>query len=146
MAPWRHTLLIVVIHDARGQVLDHLTQMMRRLARKVEWKSEQRLAEWYQARRKKTDSLIRAFHDSLIIYRLDAEPVQKVSQVESLYAAQVGREALVQSCQEHLKHERQNWRPFARTVFVPVRSALLHLVETHGQSAAVFGMAYLLGI
>ena len=33
----RHTLLMAVIHDARGQVLDGLTQMLLRLARKVEW-------------------------------------------------------------------------------------------------------------
>jgi hypothetical protein len=29
---------MAVIHDARGQVLDGLTQMLLRLARKVEWK------------------------------------------------------------------------------------------------------------
>lgn len=52
---------------------------------------------------------------------------QKVSRVESLFAAQGGREALEQSCKEHLRHERQNWRPFARAVFVPLRSALLRL-------------------
>jgi TnpA family transposase len=130
VAPRRHTLLMAVIHDARGQILDDLTQMLLRLARKVEWKSELRLTEWYQTRRNKTDALISAFHDSLIVHGLDADPVQKVSRVESLYAAQGGREALVQSCQEHLKHERQNWRPFARAVFVPLRSALLRLVET----------------
>ena len=130
VAPRRHTLLMAVIHDARGQVLDDLTQMLLRLARKVEWKSELRLTEWYQTRRNKTDALIRAFHGSLIVHGLVTDPVQKVSRVESLYAAQGGREALVQSCQEHLKHERQNWRPFARAVFVPLRSALLRLVET----------------
>ena len=50
---------MAVIHDARGQVLDGLTQMLLRLARKVEWKSELRLTEWYQTRRNKTDALIR---------------------------------------------------------------------------------------
>jgi TnpA family transposase len=39
-----------------------------------------------------------------------------------------GREVLAQSCEEHLRYERQNWRIFARTVFVPLRSALLRLV------------------
>jgi TnpA family transposase len=139
ITPRRHTLLIAVIHDARGQVLDELTQMLLRLTRKVEWKSEQRLAEWYQNRRNKTDALIRAFHDSLIVHGLDAGPVQKISRVESLYAAQGGREALVQSCQEHLQHEKQNWRPFARAVFVPLRSALIRLSEIlplQGTSAA----------
>jgi TnpA family transposase len=38
------------------------------------------------------------------------------------------REVLAQSCEEHLRYERQNWRIFARTVFVPLRSALLRLV------------------
>lgn len=125
----RHTLLMAVIHDARGQVLDELTQMLLRLTRKVEWKSEQRLAEWYQNRRNRTDSLIRAFHDSLIVHGLEADPQQKVARVESVFTAQGGREALTQSCKEHLQHEKQNWRPFARTVFVPLRSALMRLAE-----------------
>ncbi|HAL38986.1 MAG TPA: Tn3 family transposase [Polaromonas sp.] len=129
ITPRRHTLLMAVIHDARGQVLDGLTQMLLRLARKVEWKSELRLTEWYQTRRNKTDTLIRAFRDSLIVHGSDVDPVQKVSRVETVFAAQGGHEALVRSCEEHLHHEKQNWRPFARAVFVPLRSALVRLVE-----------------
>ncbi|MBK5204948.1 MAG: Tn3 family transposase, partial [Polaromonas sp.] len=129
ITPRRHTLLMAVIHDARGQVLDDLTQMLLRLTRKVEWKSEQRLTEWYQTRRNKTDALIRAFRDSLIVHGSEVDPVQKVSRVETLFTAQGGREALAQSCEEHLRHEKQNWRPFARAVFVPLRSALVRLVE-----------------
>ena len=129
ITPRRHTLLMAVIHVARGQVLDELTQMLLRLTRKVEWKSEQRLAEWYQNRRIKTDALIRAFHDLLLVHGLEADPVQKVARVETVFAAQGGHKALVQSCEEHLRHEKQNWRPFARAVFVPLRSALIRLVE-----------------
>ena len=130
VTPRRHTLLMAVIHDTRGQVLDELTQMLLRLSRKVEWKSEQRLAEWYQTRRTKTDALIRAFHDSLIVYGLEVGPVQKVARVESVFAAQGGCAGLMQGCEEHLRHERHNWRPFARAVFAPLRSALLRLVGT----------------
>lgn len=43
----RHTSLMAVIHNARGQVLDDLTQMFLRFSRKIEWKSELRLTEWY---------------------------------------------------------------------------------------------------
>jgi len=96
---------MAVIHDARGQVLDELTQMLLRLTRKVEWKSELRLMEWYQTRRNKTDALIRAFRDSLIVHGSDVDPVQKVSRVETVFAAQGGHEALVKSCEEHL-HQR----------------------------------------
>lgn len=53
----RHALLMSVIHDARRKVLDDLTQMLLRLARNVEWKSELRPTELYQARRNKTDVL-----------------------------------------------------------------------------------------
>ena len=120
---------MAVIHDARGQVLDGLTQMLLRLARKVEWKSELRLAEWYQTRRSKTDALIRAFRDSLVVHGSDVDPMEKVSLVKALFTAQGGHQALVQSCNEHLRHERQNWRPFARAMFVPLRSALVQLVE-----------------
>ncbi|MDO8778744.1 MAG: Tn3 family transposase [Burkholderiaceae bacterium] len=129
ITPRRHTLLMAVIHDARGQVLDDLTQMLLRLTRKVEWKSELSLTEWYQTRRNKTDALIRAFRDSLIVHGSEVDPAQKVSLAEAVFAAQGGHEALAQSCEEHLRHERQNWRPFARAVFVPLRSALMRLVE-----------------
>ena len=129
ITPRRYTLLMAVIHDARGQVLDDLTQMLLRLVRKIEWKSDQRLAQWYQTRRSKTDVLIRAFHDSLIVHGAKLDAAEKVSQVNTVFAAQGGREALAHSCEEHLRHERQNWRPFARAVFVPLRSALLRLVR-----------------
>ena len=125
----RLTLLMAVIHDTRGQILDGLTQMLLRLARKVEWKSELRLTEWYQTRRNKTDALIRAFRDSLIVHGSDADPAQKVSSVEAVLVTQGGHEALVKSCEEHLHHEKQNWRPFARAMFVPLRGALVHLVD-----------------
>ena len=125
----RHTLLMAVIHDARGQVLDGLTQMLLRLARKVEWKSELRLTEWYQTRRNKTDALIRAFRDSLVVHGSDVDPMEKVSLAQALFTAQGGHHALVQSCDEHLQHEKQNWRPFARAMFIPLRSALVQLVE-----------------
>ena len=81
----RHTLLMAVIHDARGQVLDGLTQMLLRLARKVEWKSELRLTEWYQKRRNKTDALIRAFRDSLVVHQSDVDPIEKVSLAQALF-------------------------------------------------------------
>jgi len=120
---------MAAIHDARAQVLDDLTQMLLRLTRKIEWKSDQRLAEWYQNRRSKTDALNRAFHDSLIVHGSEIDPVFKASQVETLFAAQGGREALAKSCEEHLRQERQNWRPFARAVFVPLHSSLLRVIE-----------------
>lgn len=129
ITPRRHTLLMALIHDVRAHALDDLTNMLLRLVRKIEWKSEQRLAEWYQARRSKTDVLIRAFHESLIVHGVEFDPLLKVSRVETLFAAQGGREALAQSCEEHLRHERQNWRPFARAVFIPLRSSLLRLVD-----------------
>jgi TnpA family transposase len=129
ITPRRHTLLMAVIHDARGQVLDSLTQMLLRLARKVEWKSELRLTEWYQTRRIKTDALIRAFRDALVVHGSDVDPIEKVSLAEALFTAQGGHHALMQSCDEHLQHERQNWRPFARAMFVPLRSALVQLIE-----------------
>jgi TnpA family transposase len=120
---------MAVIHAARGQVLDDLTQMLLRISRKIEWKSEQRLAEWYQKRHNKTDALIRAFRDSLKVLGTEADPAQKMVAVETLFASHGGTESLAQSCEEHLRHERQNWRPFARTAFVPLRGVLLRLVE-----------------
>lgn len=129
VTPRRHTLLMAVIHAARGQVLDDLTKMLLRISRKIEWKSEQRLTGWYQKRHNKTDALIRAFRDSLKVLGAEADPAQKISAVETLFASHGGTESLAQSCEEHLRHERQNWRPFARAVFVPLRGVLLRLAE-----------------
>jgi hypothetical protein len=33
------------------------------------------------------------------------------------------------ACAEHLRHERQNWRPFARDAFVPYRAPLLRVAD-----------------
>jgi Domain of unknown function (DUF4158) len=73
VTPRRQTLLLAMIRHARGQVLDDLTQMLLRLVRKVEWKSEQRLEQWYADRQAETDSLIRAFHNSLIVHGMSFE-------------------------------------------------------------------------
>lgn len=58
VTPRRQTLLLALIRHARGQVLDDLTQMLLRLARKVEWKSQQRLEQWYADRHAETDSFV----------------------------------------------------------------------------------------
>lgn len=76
VSPRLHTLLMAVILTDRGQVLDDLTQMLLKTSRKVEWKSEQRLAEWYQKRHNKTDALIRAFGDSLKVLGSESDPAQ----------------------------------------------------------------------
>jgi len=49
--------------------------MLLRLVRKIEWKSNQRLVEWYLTRRSKTHALIRAFHDSLIVHGSESDPL-----------------------------------------------------------------------
>ncbi len=127
--PRRQALLLAMIRHARGQVLDDLTQMLLKLVRKIEWRSEQRLDEWYRGRRNETDTLIRAFHDSLIIHGAPGDPAQTLARLEALYAAEGGRERLTQQCANHLRHEKQNWRPFARAAFVPVRAPLLRVAD-----------------
>lgn len=125
----RHTLLLAVIRHARGQMLDDLTQMLLRLVRRLERNCEQRLEEWTVGRHHQTDSLIRAFHDSLVVHECEDDPAQKVIRLEALFAACGGRDKLAQSCAEHLRHEKQNWRPFARAVFVPLRTPLLRVAD-----------------
>ena len=127
--PRRHALLLAVIRHARGQILDDLTQMLLRLVRQIETRSEQRLADWYADRQHQTDSLIRTFRDSLIVHGTGDVPTQKVAQLDALFAGQGGREVLEQICAEHLQHEKRNWRPFARQAFVPLRAALLRLAD-----------------
>jgi TnpA family transposase len=127
--PRRHTLLLASIRAARGQILDELTQMLLRLARKIERRSQQLLAEWYQSRHSKTDQLIRAFREVLIVHGRDLVAQEKVAQIESVLSTHGGHESLTKDCDAHLHHERQNWRPFARAVFVPFRATLLHLAH-----------------
>src|SRR6266403_5126793 len=62
------------------------------------------------------------FHDSLIVHDSDDPPARKVERLETLYTAHGGREKLKESCAQHLRHEKQNWRPFARNAFERLRS------------------------
>ena len=130
VTPRRHALVLAALRLARGKVLDDLTQMLLRIVRKIEWKSQQRLAEWYANRHNETDLLIRVLQKSLSVHRNSQGPEEKCAQLESLFAANGGRERLDQTCTEHLRHERNNWRPFARRAFVPVRAPLLRLART----------------
>ncbi len=125
----RQTLLLALIRHARGQVLDDLTQMLLRLVRKVEWKSEQRLGQWYADRHAETDSLIRAFHESLLVHGSEGSAAEKLQRLEALFAARGGRVRLEQDCAEHLRHEKRNWRPFAQAALEPLRSALLRVTS-----------------
>src|SRR5216684_8969218 len=123
----RHALLLAVIRQARGQVLDDLTQMLLKLVGKIESKSADRLQEWYVARHHQTDSLIRTFHESLIVHDSADEPARKVARLETLFTAHGGRDKLKESCVQHLRHEKQNWRPFALPAFERLRSTLLRV-------------------
>lgn len=125
--PRRYALLLAVIRQARGQVLDDLTQMLLKLVRKIESKSADRLQEWYAARHHQTDSLVRAFHESLIVHDGVDKPARKVARLEALFSQYGGRERLKESCAEHLRHEKQTWRPFALPVFERLRSTLLRV-------------------
>jgi hypothetical protein len=71
-------LNLAVIRQARGQVLDDLTPMLLKLARKIEWKSEQQFDEWYARRRNQIDTLIRTFHHALLIHGTDDAPGKKI--------------------------------------------------------------------
>jgi TnpA family transposase len=122
-------ITLAVLRQARGQVLDDLTQMLLRLARRVEWKSEQTLSEWYVSKRGHTDSIIRTFHESLLIQAGSDEPAQKIARMDALFAAHGGREALEKGCAEYLRHEKKNWRPFAHAAFLPFRAPLLQVAD-----------------
>jgi hypothetical protein len=129
IAPRRQALLLAVLRKARGQVLDDLTQMLLKLVRKIEWKSEQQLDAWYQDRRATTDSLIHAFHESLIVHDIDDQLARKVERLETLFTAHGGREKLKESCAQHLRYEKQNWRPFARGAFERLRRSVLRVAD-----------------
>jgi TnpA family transposase len=130
IAPRRQALLLAVIRHARGQVLDDLTQMLLRLVRRIEHNSEQRLEDWYRERQNQTDLLIRALHESLLIHSSGDAPPEKLARLDALFVAHGGRDELQQTCLDHLRHQRQNWRPFARAVFVHFRSPLLRVADS----------------
>jgi len=129
VAPRRHALLLALIRQARGQALDDLTQMLLRLVRRIEWKCESRLREWYEERQEETDRLVRTLRESLHVHAALEEPALKLARLEALFLGQGGREELDAACAAHLAHERRNWRPFARAAFVPLRAPLLRLAQ-----------------
>jgi TnpA family transposase len=125
----RHSFLLASIRAARGQALDELTHMLLRLARKIEQRSQQHLADWYLARHTKTDQLIRAFRDALAVHGQEIAAQEKIAQLAAVFVSHGGHESLAKDCDAHLRHERQNWRPFACAVFVPLRATLLRLAQ-----------------
>jgi hypothetical protein len=56
-------------------------------------------------------------------------PARKVERLETLFTAHGGREKLKEFCAQHLRHEKQNWRPFARNAFERLRSTLLRVAD-----------------
>jgi hypothetical protein len=81
IAPRGHALFVAVIRQARGQMLDDLTQMLLKLVRKIERTSERRLQDWHAGRQRQTDSLIRAFHESLTVHDANEAPASKVARL-----------------------------------------------------------------
>jgi TnpA family transposase len=130
VAQRRLTLLLAMIREARGRILDDMTQMLLKLARNIEWRSEEHLNDWHAGRHRQTDSLIMALRDVLQVLGTDEEPIKKVACLDAIILTHGGREALELACAEHLRHERRNWRPFARQAFAPLRAPLMQLAYT----------------
>ena len=126
----RHRLVLAVIREARGRILDEMSQMLLKMTRKIEWRSEEHLNDWHAGRHRQTDSLIRALRDLLAVLGTVEEPIQKVTHLNAVVVTYGGREVLETACAEHLRHERRNWRPFARQAFVPLRAPLMRLANT----------------
>ncbi len=129
VAPRRVALLLSTIRAARGLVLDDMTNMLLKFARRIEWKSEHRLEAWYANRRAQTDTLILAFRDSLAIHATNDDPALKLAALDTLFASHGGLAQLQEECSERLLHQHKNWRPFARQAFMPYRSVLFHLAN-----------------
>lgn len=125
----RLTLLLAVIREARGRILDEMTTMLLKLARQIEWRSEEHLNDWHAGRHRQTDSLIRTLRDLLEPLGTEEEPIKKVARLNAIVIAHGGQEALETACAEHLRHERRNWRPFARQAFSPLRAPLMKLAN-----------------
>lgn len=130
VTPRRLTLLLAVIREARGRILDDMTKMLLKLARNIEWRSEEYQNDWHAGHHRQTDSLIRALRDLLGALGSDDEPIKKVVRLDAIVITHGGRETLETACAEHLHHERRNWRPIARQAFLPLRAPLMRLVDT----------------
>ena len=63
----------------------------------------------------------------LIVCGTDAALAHKIGHLDGIFAAAGGRRALQDACTKLLRHEKQNWRPFARQSFNPMRASLLRL-------------------
>jgi uncharacterized protein DUF4158 len=87
----RLTLLLAAIRQARGQVLDDLTRMLLKHARRIARRSEERLDEWRTQRADATDGLIRAFRDSLIVHGSEEDPQRRIDRLNALFAGHGGR-------------------------------------------------------
>jgi len=57
------------------------------------------------------------------------EPKPGVTVTEALFTAHGGRKELKEACAQHLRHEKQNWRPFVRGAFERLRAPLLRVAN-----------------
>jgi len=136
VAPRRYALLLAVLREGRGKLLDELTVMLLKFSGRIQWRSMASLDHWHTRRRAQTEELVRVLAEVLTIAGAPCPAADTLQQLHATLSAHGGRDALQAACDDFLGRSSEHWQPFARQAFSPFRSELLLLARTLPLKAA----------
>ncbi len=128
-APRRHALLLALIVDIRGNILDDQVTMLLKSMRKINHQAKEALQEWLDEQQEPSEQLIIILLDLARAHQTHGA-MGFHHQAAAIFATVVGgSDKIVQRCEARLEHRVRDWRPFARRYFRNRRSALMDLGE-----------------
>lgn len=127
-APRRHALLIALVHDTRGRILDGQVTMLLKFMRKIQHQAETDLQAWLDERQESSEQLIIILLDLARAHQNNGA-LGFHHQAAAIFAAAGGSDQIVTRCEARLEHRVRDWRPFARKHFLSRRAALMDLAE-----------------
>jgi hypothetical protein len=127
-APRRHTLLLALIFDTRGSILDDQVTMLLKSMRKIQHQAEADLQAWLDERQESSEQLIITLLDLARAHQNNGA-LGFHHQAAAIIATAGGSDEIVKRCEARLEHRVRDWRPFARKHFLNRRAALMDLAE-----------------
>ena len=126
--PRRYALLLALIVDTRGSILDDHVTMLLKSMRKIEHQAKEALQAWLDERQESSEKLIVILLDLARAHQNNGG-TEFHHRAAAIFATAGGSDEIVKRCEARLEHRVRDWRPFARKYFRNRRSALMDLAE-----------------
>lgn len=128
-APRRYALLLSVLTIARGRLLDDLINMLTKIMRNLQRRSEAELEAWQAKRREASEQLVELLRDVVDAYQVTDEPIDFHCKASKILQDAGGAGDVLESCRNRLRHRSGGWFAFTAPGFRAQRSALMNLAE-----------------